>query len=62
MSKRTPASRNLKRTHTVERPSGIKYHNGDIHCKAHDDRVDRSVCITRSIRAPENCSGCPLNL
>jgi hypothetical protein len=57
-----PVSKILKRSHTVEAPSGTKYANGDIHCKAQDDRIDRHVCIARTIETPEKCSGCPLNL
>lgn len=38
------------------------YANKDVRCRAWGDRVDMSVCITRSTRHPEKCSGCPCNL
>lgn len=37
------------------------YANKDISCGVWKDRIDLSVCIARSTRHPEKCSGCPFN-
>jgi|GEM_PF-4694017 len=44
-------------------PAG-RFANGDVQCPGWGDRIDRSVCITRSVRHQEKCAGatCPLNL
>ncbi len=39
-----------------------KYANGDIWCKKWEDRIDRTTCIVRTIRHPDRCAGCPINL
>jgi hypothetical protein len=39
-----------------------RYPNGDVWCQHHGDRIDHAVCITRAVRQPEKCRGCPLNL
>lgn len=39
-----------------------RYPNGDVLCQHHNDRIDHAVCITRGMRQPEKCTGCPLNL
>jgi hypothetical protein len=36
--------------------------NRRIICQAHKDRIDISVCIVRSLRQPEKCNSCPINL
>jgi hypothetical protein len=43
---------------------GLRFANGDVKCPGWNDRIDRSVCITRSVRHQEKCAGatCPLNL
>jgi hypothetical protein len=39
-----------------------RYPNGDVWCQHYGDRIDHAVCITRGVRQPEKCKGCPLNL
>lgn len=39
-----------------------RYPNGDVWCQHHGDRIDHAVCITRAVRQPDKCRGCPLNL
>ncbi|OPY02564.1 MAG: hypothetical protein A4E60_00973 [Syntrophorhabdus sp. PtaB.Bin047] len=45
-------------------PTGkaTRYPNGDVWCQQYSDRIDHAVCITRAVRHPEMCKGCPLNL
>lgn len=40
----------------------VRYANKDVWCQHHGDRIDHAVCITRAVRQPDKCRGCPLNL
>lgn len=43
-------------------PEAKRYSGANIFCQVHKDKIDISVCAVRSIRQPEKCKGCPVNL
>ena len=45
-----------------DRPHGLAYANGDLHCRVRNGRISKAACVVQAYREPKACKGCPANL